>query len=335
MGNASSSMVEGKGDVVMNLTSGKKLTLMDVLFVPEIRKNLVSTSLLSKKGFKLVFESDKLVLTKGGAFIGKGYMSEGLFKINVFNDNVIASTINKSFMSSAYIVESCELWHSRKDETIDVVKTYKNDVENQENKTLKMLRSDRGGEYESTTLSEFCALHVEPQTYKEAMSTPEAPYWQEAVNDEINSIMQNHTWELVNLPPGNKPIGCKWIFKRKLQTNGTIDKYKAHLVAKGYRQKEGLDFFDTYSPVTRITSIRMLIATTAIHNFEIHQMDVKITFLNGDLDEEIYMEQPKGFVVKEQEKKVCRLIKSLYGLKQAPKQWHEKFDHTMLLMVSR
>ena len=113
MGNASSSMVEGKGDVVMNLTSGKKLTLMDVLFVPKIRKNLISASLLSKKGFKLVFESDKLVLTKGGAFIGKGYMSEGLFKINVFNDNVIALTINKSFMSSAYIVESCELWHSR------------------------------------------------------------------------------------------------------------------------------------------------------------------------------------------------------------------------------
>ena len=114
MGNASSSMVEGKGDVVMNLTSGKKLTLMDVLFVPEIGKNLVSTSLLSKKGFKLVFESDKLVLTKGGAFIGKGYMSEGLFKINVFNDNVIAFTINTSFMSSTYIVESCELSYKKK-----------------------------------------------------------------------------------------------------------------------------------------------------------------------------------------------------------------------------
>ena len=113
MGNDSSSMVESKGDVVLNLTSRKKLTLMDVLFMPEIRKNLVSASLLSKKGFKLVFESDKLVLTKGGTFVGKGYMSEGLFKLNVFNDNVIASTINKSFMSSAYIVESCELWHSR------------------------------------------------------------------------------------------------------------------------------------------------------------------------------------------------------------------------------
>ncbi|KAL6326168.1 hypothetical protein AAG906_001043 [Vitis piasezkii] len=108
IGNASSFMVEDKGDVVLNLTSGKKLTLMDVLFVPKIRKNLVSTSLLSKKGFKLVFESDKLVLTKGGTFVGKGYMSEGLFKLNVLNDNVIASTINKSFMYSAYIVESWE-----------------------------------------------------------------------------------------------------------------------------------------------------------------------------------------------------------------------------------
>ena len=125
---------------------------------------------------------------------------------------------------------------------------------------------------------------------------------------------------MVNLPLGNKPIGCKWIFKRKLRTDGTIDKYKVRLVTKRYQQNEGLDFFDTYSPVTRITSIRMLIAIAAIHDFEIHQMDVKTAFLNGDLDEEIYMEQPEGFVVKEQEKKVCRLIKSLYGSKQAPKQ---------------
>ena len=105
-----------------------------------------------------------------------------------------------------------------------------------------------------------------------------------------------------------------------MKTDGSIDKYKARLVAKGYKQKEGLDYFDTYSLVTRITSIRMLIAIVALHNLEIHQMDVKTTFLNGDLNEEIYMDQPEEFIYLGQEKKVCRLVKSLYGLKQAPKQ---------------
>ena len=115
-----------------------------------------------------------------------------------------------------------------------------------------------------------------------------------------------------------------------MKTDGSIDKYKARLVVKGYKQKEGLDYFDTYSPVTRITSIRMLIAIVALHSLEIHQMDVKTTFLNGDLNEEIYMDQPEGFISLGQEKKVCRLVKSLYGLKQAPKQWHEKFDKVMM-----
>ncbi|KAL0336659.1 UNVERIFIED_CONTAM: Retrovirus-related Pol polyprotein from transposon TNT 1-94 [Sesamum radiatum] len=126
--------------------------------------------------------------------------------------------------------------------------------------------------------------------------------------------MQNHTWELVDLPSGNKPLGCKWILKRKYKADGSIDKYKARLVAKGFKQKEGLDFFDTYSPVTRITSIRVLIAVAALYDLEIHQMDVKTAFLNGELDEEIYMEQPEGFVVPGQEKKVCRLVKSCMGL---------------------
>ena len=129
------------------------------------------------------------------------------------------------------------------------------------------------------------------------MTGPEAPLWKEDVNNEIESIMQNHTWELVDLPPGSKPLGYKWIFKRKMKADGSIDKYKVRLVVKGYRQKEGLDYFDTYSPVTRITSIRMLISIGALINIEIHQLDVKIAFLSGDLNEEIYMEQPKGFVV--------------------------------------
>ncbi|KAK1612693.1 hypothetical protein QYE76_036366 [Lolium multiflorum] len=124
-------------------------------------------------------------------------------------------------------------------------------------------------------------------------------------------------------------VGCKWVFKKKLRPDGTIEKYKARLVAKGYTQKEGEDFFDTYSPVARLTTIRVLLSLPASHGLRVHQMDVKTAFLNGELEEEIYMEQPDGFVVDGQEGKVCKLLKSLYGLKQAPKQWHEKFERTL------
>jgi hypothetical protein len=125
-------------------------------------------------------------------------------------------------------------------------------------------------------------------------------------------------------------VGCKWVFKKKLRPNGTIDKYKTRLVAKCYSQKEGEYFFDTYSPVARLTIIRVLLSLTASRGLLIHQMDAKTAFLNGELEEEIYMTQPDGFIVKGQEDKVCKLMKSLYGLKQAPKQWHEKFDVTLI-----
>ncbi|GJX21866.1 retrovirus-related pol polyprotein from transposon TNT 1-94 [Tanacetum coccineum] len=136
--------------------------------------------------------------------------------------------------------------------------------------------------------------------------------------------------ELVDLPPSCKPLGYKWIFKKKMKADGTIYKYKARLVIKGYKQREGLDYFDTYSPVAQITSIRMILTIAALRNLEVHQMDVKMAFLNEGIEEEIYMNQPEGFIAPGQERKVCRLVKSLYGLNQAPKQWHQKFNHTML-----
>ncbi|KAL0339923.1 UNVERIFIED_CONTAM: Retrovirus-related Pol polyprotein from transposon TNT 1-94 [Sesamum radiatum] len=180
--------------------------------------------------------------------------------------------------------------------------------------------------------SDFVTYNIEddPVTFKDAMASLEAKQWKEAVKSEMDSIVSNGSWVLVDLPPGCTTIGCKWIFKKKLKPDGSIDKFKARLVAKGFKQKEGIDYFDTYSPVARLTTIRVLIALASVYNLSIHQMDVKTAFLYGELDEEIYMDQPEGFVAHGNERKVCKLVKSLYGLKQAPKQWHEKFDQTIL-----
>jgi hypothetical protein len=606
--------VLGKGKVNLKLTSGKILSLSNVLHVPDMNYNLVCVSILSKAGIKTIFDSDKVLLSKCGGFVGKGFYSNGLFILDV------SKVMNESVPSSAYLVDSVDLWHGRlghvnfsyikkmqelgilhnlsigdndkcpicveakstkksckpiefretkllglihsdlgdlkstmtrggkkfyitfiddlsrysyvyllrsKDEAEEKFKIYKAEVENKLNVKIKRLRTDRGGEYDSNSLSEFCeqngivhevtppyspesngiaerknrtlkemmnamllsagapsnlwgeailsACHIQnriifkktnktpfelwekrmpnlkylkvwgclakvllpepkkrkigsktcdcmfigyasnsaayrflvlksdvlelntiiesknaeffesvfplksklekslvgslcesdpcsddfeleprrstrirketnlgddfytflvdgdPLTYSDAISSPDGPLWKEAINNEIQSIMSNHTWEIVDLPQGAKTIGCKWIFKRKLKPDGSVEKYKARLVAKGYTQKKDLDYFDTYSPVARMTSIRVLIAIASIHNLVVHQMDVKTAFLNGDLEEEIYMDQPEGFVVHGKENKVCRLVKSLYGLKQAPKQWHEKFDKVMLL----
>ncbi|GJR37037.1 calcineurin B-like protein 4 [Tanacetum coccineum] len=124
-------------------------------------------------------------------------------------------------------------------------------------------------------------------------------------------------------------ICYKWIFKKKRKADGTVDKYKARLVIKGFRQREGLDYFDTYSLVARITSIRMILAILALRNLEVHQIDVKKAFLNEDLEEEIYMNQPEGFMAPGLESKVCRLVKSLYDLRKAPKQGHSPYHVRM------
>ena len=162
------------------------------------------------------------------------------------------------------------------------------------------------------------------------MASIDAPLWREAINSEIDSIISNHTLILIDFPPGAKSIGCKWIFKEKLKPDGSIDNYKVRLVAKGYNQKKDINYFDTFARVTRISSIRVLIALASIHKLFVHQMDVKTAFLNGELEEKIYMNQLEGCVADGNEHKVCKLVKSLYGLKQAPKQCHEKLDNMLV-----
>ncbi|KAK8926133.1 hypothetical protein KSP39_PZI018401 [Platanthera zijinensis] len=180
--------------------------------------------------------------------------------------------------------------------------------------------------------AQYCLnmLGEDPISARDARSRADANQWELAMEDEMVSLRKNQTWGLCKLPKGRKAIGSKWVFKQKVKADGTVEKYKARLVAKGFSQVEGVDYDEIFSPVAKLTSIRMVLSIAAVHDLEIEQMDVKTAFLHGDLEEEIYMRQPEGFEAKGKEDQVCRLKKSLYGLKQSPRMWYQKFDTYML-----
>ena len=163
----------------------------------------------------------------------------------------------------------------------------------------------------------------EPTNYSKAATEHN---WREAMRCEIEAVEKNKTWKLTELPPGQKAIGLKWVFKTKRDTSGKIIKYKARIVAKGYVQKQGRDFDENFAPVTRLETVRILLALAAKYGWEVHHLDVKSAFLNGEIAEEVYVVQPEGFVKKGQEHLVYKLIKALYGLRQAPRAWYSKLS---------
>ena len=155
---------------------------------------------------------------------------------------------------------------------------------------------------------------MDPSNYNEAIQDKDVTSWKE-MKTEMESMYSNQVWTLFDPAVGVKPIGYKWIYKKKRGIDGKVETFKARLVAKGYTQKEGFDYEKTFSPIAMIKSIRILLAIANHMDYEIWQMDVKKAFLNGSLDETIYMVQPEGFIAKGQEKKVCKLQKSIYRLK--------------------
>eukprot|EP00253_Pinus_taeda_P020722 PITA_20722 len=155
----------------------------------------------------------------------------------------------------------------------------------------------------------------DPRTVKEAIDSDDGKLWKEAMVDEMASLHKNEASDLVELPAGRKPVGNKWVFKKKTNAEGKVEKYKDWLVEKGYSQVPGIDFGDIFSPVAKVVSIRLLLSVVAAFDFDVEQMDVKTTFLHRDLEEEIYMKKPRGFVVKGKKELVCKLNKSLYVLK--------------------
>lgn len=180
-------------------------------------------------------------------------------------------------------------------------------------------------------MAEVCLLN-----FNEALNSPDAKQWEEAMNEEINSLIKNKTWDLVVLSPDCRAVKNKWIYRLKTKEDGSISRYKARLVVKGCSQKANINYTETFSPVVRFESIRILMSIACANNYEIYQFDIKTAFLYGDLKEDIFMEQPEGF--NDGSKKVCKLRKSLYGLKQAPRQWNarlEKFLQRFGLIASQ
>ncbi|KAF3633924.1 putative glucan endo-1,3-beta-glucosidase A-like [Capsicum annuum] len=483
MANSVTAKVEGTGKVCLKMTSGKVLTPNNVLYIPKLRRNLISVSLLDKNGFKYVTISEKIVINKGEMYVGKDYLTEGLYKMNV-----MTIEINKS-LNSSYFLESYDLWNEHlghvnyetlrklinlevlpnfecnkskcqtcveskytkhpyksiernsnpldlvytvicdmkstpsrggkkylitfiddctrycyvyllnsKDKAIDAFRQYKTEVENQLDKKIEMI-SDRSGEYESL-FAEICVeneivhqttapyspqsngiAESKNQTLKEMMnvllisSSLTQNLWGKAIltaNRILNRVPHSKTQSIpyekwkgrkpnlkyfkvwgclakVQIPMpkrvkiGPKIVDCVFIGYAKSskacqflvhkfehpdinentedETDDTIGNFKARLVVKGFKQKESLDYFDTYSPVTRITSIQMLIALAAVYDLQIHQMDVKTAFLNRELEEEIYMEHLDGFMF--QERKTSRDISDITATKR---MLESKFD---------
>ena len=150
--------------------------------------------------------------------------------------------------------------------------------------------------------------------------------WKQAMDEEINSIEKNRTWTLTELPAEARKIGVKWLYKTKYNEHGEIDKHKARLVAKGYSQQYGIDYTEVFAPVARLDTIRMILALTAQNGWKIGQLDVKSAFLHGELSENVYVEQPRGYEQKGKEHLVYKLHKALYGLKQAPRAWFNRIE---------
>ncbi|KAL3677349.1 hypothetical protein R1sor_027297 [Riccia sorocarpa] len=176
----------------------------------------------------------------------------------------------------------------------------------------------RFGDYVMTTELE------EPTTYKEASKSA---VWRKAMNLEMEAIQRNNTWTLEPLPHGKKKISAKWVFKVKTDVHGLPITYKVRLVARGFEQREGFDYNETFAPVAKWNTLRTVVALAAKNDWELRHLDIKSAFLNGDLTEEVFMSQPEGFVQPGSEHLVCRLHKALYGLKQAPRAWYDRMSH--------
>lgn len=211
------------------------------------------------------------------------------------------------------------------DEPVDDVTSQEQEEQNQEPVPLRRSQRerrspDRYGEWVAAVAQDY----ESPRSFSEAMKNPDKGRWQSAMKDEMDSLKANDVWELVSPPTGRKVLGCKWVYKVKVNAEGNVERHKARLVAQGFSQRFGQDYDETFAPVVRAETVRTILATCAQKDLLVHQMDVATAFLNGKLQEDVYMKQPEGFVKKPE--LVCKLKRSLYGLKESPRCWNVALD---------
>ncbi|WVZ17444.1 hypothetical protein V8G54_010426 [Vigna mungo] len=187
--------------------------------------------------------------------------------------------------------------------------------------------SDAGVDEEGNIVHLALLAGSEPVNINEALSQS---HWKKAMEEELRSIERNETWKMVDLPPNKRCIGVKWVFKTKLNPDGTVSKHKARLVAKGFLQREGIDFQEVYAPIARLETIRVVIAIACAKKWTLSALDVKSAFLHGHLEEEVYVKQPPGFSSEENKHKVYKLNKALYGLRQAPRAWNKRINDFLI-----
>ncbi|WVZ23370.1 hypothetical protein V8G54_001914 [Vigna mungo] len=190
-------------------------------------------------------------------------------------------------------------------------------------RSVRQKRPAISNDYVVYSVEHECDLTIDedPVSFRQAMESDNSENLLNAMKEELKSMDDNKVWDLVELPNGSKRVGCKWVFKTKHDSKGNIERYKARL--------DGIDYKETFSPVSKKDCLRIVLASVAHYDLELHQMDVKTAFLNGDLKEEVYMDQPEGFTITGKENLVCKLKKSIYGLKQASRQWYLKFNDTI------
>jgi Reverse transcriptase (RNA-dependent DNA polymerase) len=169
---------------------------------------------------------------------------------------------------------------------------------------------------------------VEPTNFWVAKTIP---VWCTTIEEELKALEKNKTWTLMSLPKGKKPVGCKWVYKIKYNSDVTIERHKARLVAKCFTQTYGLDYQETFAPIAKMSTVRILLSIAVNLGWSLCQMDVKNTFLQGTLEEEVYMSLPPSYKNDTDDNLVCKLHKSIYGLKKSPRAWYDKFSHSLLL----